>query len=66
MVVEVNEGMIEGDVHDCLFPKGVSPNRFFMGANVGVGKKVHNITRLTAPHGSIEGWFPCTWGDFCA
>jgi len=60
MVMEVKEGVVKGDVHDHLLSEGVSPNRFFMGANVGVGEEVHNITWLTMPHGPIEGWFPRT------
>jgi len=66
MVMEVKKGVIKGDVHDCLFPKRVPPNRLFVSANIGAGEKVNHIAWLSMPHGPIEGWFPCTWGDFCA
>ena len=53
--MEVKEGVIEGDVHDHLFPKGVPPNRFFACANIGAGEKVDHIAWLSMPHGPIEG-----------
>ncbi len=64
--MEVKEGTIEGDIYDRLFPKGVPPNRFFVCANIGVGEKVDHIAQLSTPHGPIEGWFPCAWGNSCA
>ena len=63
--MEVEKGMVKGDVHDCLFPKGVSPNGLLAGADIGAGKEVYNIAQLTAPHSFIEGWFPYTRGNTC-
>src|SRR6266566_144074 len=63
--MEVKEGSIKRDVHNCLLPKGVPPNRFFVGTDIGAGKEVHDIAWLTTPHGSVKGWFPSTWGNPC-
>jgi len=53
VVMEVEEGAIEGDVHYCLFAEGVAANRFLSSADVGASKEVHDVARLAAPHGSI-------------
>ena len=58
VVVKVEEGAIEGDVHDCLFAEGVPTDRFFSSADVGASKEVHDVTRLVASHGPVEGWLP--------
>src|SRR6266576_2941043 len=66
VVMEVEEGMIEGDIHGCLFPKGVPPDRFLMGANIGAGEEIDHVAWLSAPHGSVEGQFSQTWRDPCS
>ena len=53
VVVEVKEGAVEGDVHNCLFAKRVSPDRLFSGADVRAGEEVHHIAWLAAPHSSV-------------
>ena len=57
VVVEVKEGAIKGDVHDCLFTEGVPTDRFFSSADVGAGEEVHDVAWLTTPHGPVQGWF---------
>ena len=61
MVMEVEEGVIEGDVHYRLLAEGVSANRFFSGANVRVGEEVHHVAWLAVPHGPVQGWLPQAW-----
>ncbi len=58
MVMEVEDGAIEGDVHDRLFPEGVTPDRFFSCADVGASEEVNHVAWLSVPHGSVQGWFP--------
>ena len=53
VVMEVEEGVIEGDVHHHLFAEGVSANRFLSGTDVGVGEEVHDVAWLATPHGPI-------------
>ena len=65
VVMEVEDGTIKGDVHDCLFPEGITPDRFFVCADIGAGEEVDYVTWLTMSHGPIEGWFPRTWGNSC-
>ena len=61
VVVEVKEGVIERDVHDCLFAEGVPADRFFSGADIGAGEEVHDVAWLTAPHGPVQSWLPRAW-----
>jgi len=56
VVMKVKEGMIEGDIHDHLFPEGVSSYGLLSGANVGLGEKVNYVARLSVSHSPIEGW----------
>jgi len=57
MVVEVKEGMVEGDVHHRLFSEGIPTDRLLASADIGAGKKVDHIAWLPMPHSPIQGWF---------
>src|SRR6266566_9868349 len=45
VVMEVKEGAVEGDVHDCLLAEGVSANRFLLYADIS-----RAFTTLAALH----------------
>ena len=53
VVVEVEEGAIEGNVHYCLFAERVTANRLLSSADVGSSEEVHDVTQLAVPHGSV-------------
>ncbi len=65
VVMEVEEGVVKRNIHNCLFSERVPSYRLFAGANVGVREEVDHIAQLAMPHGPIEGRLPQTWGYPC-